>query len=425
MNQNDHSKTIITCNIGTSITSALSQVTAVAKSYIENLFPKDYFKEVYITTSSAFTEQADSNEENDDPKVKQYPQLSINPGFVADMDDNSWGSMPLWRRGIFQRFKENKYYGYRKIFYNDIEDITINVIPNRVKFTFECKIKIDTHFSKMDITNYLRQRLNNNDKFFLNNILLESEIPVTIIKAICGIKNLDITDNDDLAVLRKYLRTYSKGHITYKRNNSTGNNIFSFLYGSNILVNVDSPPESDKNKERINMADDSGIVDFSFNMELWIPNNFFFECKTLPAGDYSPNLINEGKVTFERVVNMHPPEVLGDKVQIGWNKFITEVNVKIDKIDITSMFSKPVLKFIKDRCEANDLTVFDELFDFVIFRDSKPLKRGNDYKINWKTLEVEMILPLFNYVYYIGIYADQDKLIKLVGVENSNNIKTF
>jgi hypothetical protein len=371
------------------------------------------------------SEQVNSQEENDDVRVKKFPQLSINPGFVADNDDTfGWGSpIPIWRRGLMYRYKENKYYGYKKIFYHDVDDITINVIPNRAKFTFECKIKIDTHLSKMDITNYLRQRLNNNDVFFLNEMTLESEIPATIIKAISKIKDYDISDNDDLHDFQQYLRQYSKGMIDYKINQATGNYIYSFIYGSNILVRVDSPPESDKNKERINMADDNGIVDFSFAMELWIPNNFLFECNTLPVGDYN-SMLNESKVTIEHVFKTRPPEVLGEKVRLAWNKFVTDINVKVDKVPIESMFSNKVKDFIEDRVEKKDIDILNEIFEILVYRNEKPMKLNEDFRINWKTLEIEMIDPLFNYVYNVGIYANQDKLFNFIGVR-PNTVKTY
>jgi hypothetical protein len=52
------------------------------------------------------------------------------------------------------------------------------------------------------------------------------------------------------------------------------------------------------------------------------------------------------------------------------------------------------------------------------------MKLNEDFRINWKTLEIEMIDPLFNYVYNVGIYANQDKLFNFIGVR-PNTVKTY
>jgi hypothetical protein len=69
---------------------------------------------------------------------------------------------------------------------------------------------------------------------------------------------------------------------------------------------------------------------------------------------------------------------------------------------------------IKSRMNINDRGSLKETFDFIVYRDRKKLDPQRDYRINWRTLELEMIHPYFNYVYNVGIYANQKYLKEYV-----------
>jgi hypothetical protein len=415
MNLIEPSKTIITCNVSTSISSLLSAVTGVVKESICKLFPDEYFQEIFIGTSQANAQQVEMEQQDDDVMVKRYPQLSIIPQFNVDIDDMFGGPYPMWRRGVYQRFRTqgHKDYGYKKIFYNDADELIINAIPSRVKFTFDCKIKLETHLLKIDTVHYLRQRMNTNDIFYLNDILLESDIPNTIIDAIAKIKNFNLEDQEELDNFYKYLKQYSQGTITEKIEHSSGLKVFSFLYAANILTKIENPPEADTSIERVNMSEGDGLINFTISMELWSPSNYLFECSYLPKGNYNEHL-DMGKVTVQHVFKARPPREKDGRVMFKWNKFVTDVNVKVDKIDLDALFTQPMIDLIKDRSENKDEEFLNDLFEIVVYEDEKELIKDKDFRINWSNLSLEMIYPKFNYVYNVGIYGDNAQLAEVL-----------
>jgi hypothetical protein len=386
----------------------MSGITGFARDFIKSYFPDNYFKTEFITTTSASSLESLTND--DDLPFNRYPLLSISPAYLPNYDDTFAGPMPYWRRGLvpLSRYSSERY-GNRRIFYNDIDDIIIAVTPSRLKFSFEYKIKVQSHLIKIDVTHMLRRVFNENDKFFANNVILEAQVPNTIIKAISAIKGYDLEDQEDIKSFYKYLQQFSKGNIHEKTDLASGRKIFSYIYGANILIAVDNPAESDgKSVEKIGMSDAEGVVELTLTMELWIPDNYILECKTLPTGDYNAGL-DETKVTIEHFVKLRPPQVKNDKVMIEFQKFITDVNVKVD---ISSLFEKPTLDFIDSRLKSGDKKLIEEIFDIDVYRDEKLMIYDRDYKFNWKTKEIEMILPLFNYTYNVAIYADQNRLLK-------------
>lgn len=409
---------IITCNVSNSICSIMSNVTGFAKKFIMDLFPDEFFKGCYITTSLAANEQA--KEVDDKILIKEYPYLSINPQYSSDIDNTSMGVMPLWRRGYYYGFRaENTRYGYKKIFLNDEDNIYISAIPNRNKFIFNFKIKVESYLHKIDLVHLLRHKFNSNDQFFYNHVLLESQIPNIIIKTIANIKDLDLTKNDDIILLKQYLKKFSVGNINERIYTGTGLKTFSYNYVANILIIVETPPDIDNSMEKNNMSESANTIDFTLNMELWIPNNFMLECGELPKGDYTPTF-DENKVVFETTVDLRPPMVLNNRMRINWSKFITEANIKIDTIDISSLFTQNTLDFIKKKVSEKDIFLLNKIFEIVVYKDNKKIELEKDYKINWKDISIEMLNPYFNYIYYIGIYADQELMnIHLLKKENN------
>lgn len=411
---NDIKQDVITCNVSNTVSSLMSSVTAVARDFILKMFPDEYFREIYITTTQTSSEMTDTD--TDEIKIKRYPLLSISPGYIADSNEAIMNPFPLWRRGQFQRFRfRNDHYGYKHIFYNDQDEIYIDAIPYRIKFSFEYKFKVESHMEKIDLTHILRQKFNQGERFFLNNQYFEAEIPNTIIKAIASIKNYDLKDPDEINEFYDYLQTFSNGNIHSKILHSTGNKMFSHIYMSNILVNVENPPSSDgRLRQRVNMSDAEGEVDMELSMELWIPGNYMFFCKKLPVGNYKPEM-NENKIIVDKAVSFVPKLTRGNRNRLRWEKFVTEANVKVDKISFRELISKDILPFIDDRINQKDFNIINELFEIIVYRDGKEIKANTDYRINWKTMEIEMINPLFNYVYNIGIYVDQKLLYKFIG----------
>jgi hypothetical protein len=360
-------KSIITCNVSNTICSTLSHVSTFARDFIEQFFPNEYFKSFFMTTSSIANEQASVND--DDTIIKKLPQLSINPVYLPDYDDVFGGPFPIWRRNMYQRFSGRDRYGYKKIFFNDEDDILIDAIPNRIKFQFDYKIKVESYMQKIDVVHALRQKLNSNDIFYWNNVLIESQIPNTIIESIADIKGFDLNNKTDVDCFLKYLKQFSNGRIESKIYSGTGNRTFTYLYSANILIKVESPPNVDGNsKERSNWGEGESIVDFSLTMELWIPNNYKLEVKQLPSRSYV-STPNESKLTIEHVVKLRPPSTKGDRSLITWQKFVTDVNTKIDKIDISPILEDNLIKIIDQSVEDHDTQYLDKLFEFVLYRN--------------------------------------------------------
>ena len=408
---------IITCNVSNTVSSSMSSVTFIARELIEKMFPEGYFKDVYITTTQASSEM--SSMDIDDVKIRQYPIMSITPGYVPDGNEAVMNPFPLWRRGQFERFREDGRYGYKRVFYNDTDEIYISAIPYRIKFFFDYKFKLETHMNKIDFTHILRQKFQQGERFFLNGNYFEAEIPNTIIKAISRIKDYDLTDKEEYDEFCDYLNTGSEGNIHHALVHSTGRKRFTHTYESNILVNVETAPTTEgRSRTKVNMADDESEVELELSFELWIPGNYMFRCKTLPQGDYNDDLLpNERKVIIDKPLSPIVMRTKGNRTLNRIEKIVTDVNTTVDRINIEDLFKDDIVQLIRTSVARKDFTVLKILFDFDIYRDMKKLEEGVDYNINWKSKEIILINPFQNYVYNVASYIDRSVLYRLIGPE--------
>lgn len=400
----ESNKTTIFCNVSTSISSVIGNITGLYKDFITSCFPKEYFKEIFITTTHV------SNEQNgeDDVIKKRLPQLSISPGYIPSADETTMTPYPKWRRAFKPVFRDHRFSG-REVFMNDEDEIYIYAIPYRMKINFETKIKVPTHMEKLDILFYVKQMFENGEKFYLNNKYLETEIPKSIIKALSAIKGFNLEDEDDLENYFNYLKTYSTGYISKKKNLSTGNEKYSYRFPANILVIIENGGDADgRTSNKINMSDNDNVIDFSISFEMWIPSNYVMQTVNLPVGDYSPDLSSE-RVGFDFTLQTRPNRIRGEKTEIEFKTFITEVNTSIDEIDISSMFPHDYRDFLISLVEQGDYELLNATFELVCFRDNIELK-PDDYEIDWKTLTMKLIHPYQNYVYSIISYGNR-KLI--------------
>jgi len=404
--------TIITCNVSNSICSLLSSMTGFAKNLILEFFPENYFKGIYVSTALAASEQA--GVDDDDVPIKKYPQLSIVPSFNPDFDETYGGPYPTWRRGIFETFRHySGRYGYKKIFCNDEDNLIISAIPNRVKFTFDYKIKVETYLQKMDVVYMLRQKFHNNDRVYWNNQILKAQIPNTLIKALSRCKDLEIRDPHDRDAFLKYLKDHSAGHIEPVIYTGSGNHTFVHAYAANILVTVENPPTTDeKSVNKTNMASHEDVVEMTLTMELWIPSNYMFECKSLPADRYEPTT-EEGKMyIYSSPSSLKPSNTMDNKTLIKWQELITEVNKTLDSVDMDDFIPYGALRFINEQLKKRDYDYLVNTFMFVLYRDGQRLEFGKDFLVDWKNKKIILVNPLFNYNYHVGCYANQATLFE-------------
>jgi len=395
---------ILVSRASTTVSSIIGNVVSVVKRHIEGNFPKEYFRRVYITTAHTPSQQ---NENPDNVYKPDLPNLSIRPNFEVQ-SEHSFQHLPYWyytHNYIFQ----NKLRNYRGVLYDEENEFYIYSVPDRIKLSFEVKIKVESLMRQMDTLSYIKQTFNTQGHYFLNAIPIEVEVPKTFIKVLMDEYGVDPNNPSDLNEFNNYLKIYSSNYITSKKNLSTGKISYMYKYPANILCRME-PPTGDADTK--NMSGDNFIVSLNLTMELWTPASFILETGRDLDGDACTNLpmeINDSSIVFNFCLKTEPPYTIKDKSLLLWSGYITDTNVDVDRLDMSDMFSQEKIKSIIDYNNKYEIDNFD-IFDIIVFRDNLQLKYNDDYTFNWNTLELLTKNPFFNHTHHVGLYGNLKKI---------------
>lgn len=254
-----------------SVTHTFGNVACVAMDYVQDFFPKDYFKTVHISTKMAHRQLNvfRSKREfwkNDKPMLIMRPRI--------DMDDTSkylYGSAMTSRMfnsktGVefanMVVLEEDKGFG-----------TMIRFNWNRLKIYYDVSIVVGSYNEQLNIAHMLQNNLMPSTPFHIRTSL-ESYIPKLLMHS--ASKHLNI-DPSNTAELLYYMNTYSRVPITYKFKNGSGNHEFFMLYPTNIETIVSDLSLDDGDGK--GMIRDIYTISFAMSTEFYAVGNWYLFLK--------------------------------------------------------------------------------------------------------------------------------------------------
>jgi len=400
-------KLVNLCTASTTISDIIGGVTSYMSRYFINKFPENFFKKLYISDSIN-----SKNLYRELFPIQYKPYIYIQPQF--ELGNLILGTLPVWSTISFITFKDRSK-SYKKIFVDSEKGIYIYYIPNRIRVNYTVGIKLQTQMQAWNMLSYIDQRFESTGYHFINKVNLQAEIPKSFIINICKLNNLNYNDDGDRIKLKDYLNEHSLGGIEEIINLSTGNPSFVFNYRPNILVNYPDLPSHEKNMK--NLIINHSQVNYAFGSEFWFPASFILEIGQYDptienmVTDYNEEIRDLNKFKYNIVIDKeYLPSKIDDKELIKKKKFITDVNVNVDKLDLKYVFENRLLYMIKLLIEKN----FDirKLFHIDIYIDNIKLN-NNEYLIDYKENLIKMKKPLSNQTYNLILYANLSLLNKL------------
>lgn len=263
------------------VASANTFVSSVANSitrYILSAFPKHYFRSIYMDTSDTFVEKNMVDAYNASLPKKVYPNLSITPAIT--MDDSPFNKMyyvsspnewlPKEMLSNYTMLLDDPNGKIRLYFSNDY--ITV-----RMQFT----AKVNTFSQCTDIGYWIKSRFDDKMNKFLDNQIINIEVPPAIINVVAGVNGwflpgqTDAAAQKDMENLEIYLEqtARTKGRLHRATSMTTGKNSFYFGNKVNILTTFENltVPES---IIRNNKTEGEYSITFSVSASAWHPNAF-------------------------------------------------------------------------------------------------------------------------------------------------------
>lgn len=401
------------CTASTTSSDIIGNLTSFMSHYFIKKFPNDFFRKIYISDSIS-----NKNLYRDLFPIQYKPYIYIQP--QIELSNFFLGELPNWSTISFLVFKD-KSRSYKKIFQDSEEGINIYYIPSRIKVNFTVGIKLQTQMQAWDILSYMNQRFENNGHHYINQVNLQGEIPKSYMINICNIKGWNYSDKGDRIKLREYINQHSFGGIEEIINLSTGNPSFMYNFSPNILVTYPDLPSHDK--EMRNLVTKHTQINYAFGAELWYPASYILEIKDYNKvkninNDYNEDIKDLSKYKYNLVVDHdYVKSNYEEKELLIKKKFITDVNVNVDKLDLSYILDDRMIEIIKLLLE-NNLNP-NKIFKIDLYTDGIKITEDN-YKVEYDTLLLKTFKPISNQTYNLFVYVNLELLNKINKLINDN-----
>ena len=379
--------------------SILGGVVGVIKNHLINKLPKNFIKNVFITNSiPSISEEY----YNDDTEIlKQFPLLSI--GIGMEYEPSEAERFDTVRLGVKHVPKQTwlNTSVYRRFLLNLEDGVFITALVSRLKVTLNIGLRVESEIQAFNIVSFLRNNIGIDRPYFISKIHMEIPIPLEVLDDVFVSSKINKTDSDWKNKFKDYVLKWSAGSITVKKNLSTGNFNFFVKYPCNILTKIPSMPSIQKNMDGKSVLN----TDITWNIEVDLPffSNFIVESNTEEIVDspFSDGFTSEC-VVFNYAYKTELERQSNGKSLYKILEFISEINVSIDKTDITDSIEENVKEFLLSKFKEGNI---NDVVEIKLFRDEKQLN-DTQYFVDWEKLTVLLIDPLFNYVYRLGLYVD-------------------
>jgi hypothetical protein len=370
-----------TCNISYFI----GQIVSANLQLVCSKFPTNFFKSI-IKDGNQSVEAANSLEENTDEEfLKKVPSLSIVTEYSLDSVAEENPHHNDWMHIFKRRGSLNDLRGIYPVVFSDVQsDKYIFTLPKKHSVKCEFSIRLESKMSMWDVLAVLKHSFPIDSLFYLENSPMVSVIPNSVIYALAGEydKNLSLTEeNDDFLQI---LRSGSFFKIDEVIDPSKGNSFFTFNHFTNILNKI-SMPSGSVNKE--GLSESEAVIKFTIESIFDAPTNFAVETETI--SDEYANVINTidansvaANVNFTVRFNTPDEELSTGEKLVFFKGFLTDAPSQkdLEKIQLGENISPIDFSlFITDTDEFDYVPIgfeFPEIQEGVLF-SKEETENGN------------------------------------------------
>jgi hypothetical protein len=265
----------------------------------------------------------------------------------------------------------------------------------------------NTNIQLNNIYHWLQTRVTAGDKKYLKapiNCKVNNDI-IKLIQIAKGFKTYE--------ELNEYLMN-NKVLLQKVRDSSTGRDIYSMVFESNLLFEFDSvdKEKTDKNGK----VENQGTVRMSINISANMPSIFYLDIKTNKIDEFQPDPPDLNSLMtplFLKYTRFTPPEFLNNMERVTFEYYVSsDLDEPDDVLELEDVFKNEGYETTLDLVRMfKDYTIFNEIFKVKVYRDEKELA-DTEYYINTTDFTLVTKDAFKNYSHVFGLYVDKLKLNK-------------
>lgn len=386
-------------------------ITAYIQNWLLNdVFPKDTFKTIHISTKLAHTQMRRINNTGEFVK-KRSPMFIIKPR-IDWSDDSRFlnGSAITTRKGnIYSSYAGTN---LQDFFIDKKRKVAIKYQLNRSVINFDVICVFNTLIQQINMVSYLQNAIRNNVPFNLETFL-ESYLAKDMLKQLSEITGVPMIDeNGTNETFLKYLNGHSAFPITYKLQGSTGTDEYYRYYPATIDTIIGNLSVDDDG-EKIGQTDGKFQMSFSIRCEFYSTGFYFMFSDKVKDGEFIQLTDTESGLIIPIFTDVITNNEIG--LPSGWH-ILGSPSCRLDdineKIDLKQVINDSTLEAIKFHIKRGIPLV--EFFKIEIRKQGALLQRDLDYKIDYKDMSLSFINGDTYSTYKIIIMVNAEYINELI-----------
>lgn len=406
-----------TCMGTTSIAHTTGNVTYILIEYLKGLFVPKFFKHVHITSRMPYREfMMDENKTENSFIKKNRPILIVKPTVIIG-DDDIFMSYSRFTRIINGTIHTESRSQFLPVFRDNINDITLSYLINRIRVQLEITILLDTEYSQINIYSQLTNTINENQIYWMNTAL-ECYVPREFIDTISKISKIPIKDeNNNTRKFLEYLMKNSNKYFTYKEKTASSLEEFFVYYPIVLEYVVTNFSRSDMNKH----GSVTGSADISFTLTGEFNTMGMFQLSTERDDvlEKANAIIKMDSSAGTTIIPFYTVQNLFKETdKNGWrllytNMFSLDDAIPLGKpepLDISPIIRDELIRDVIQYHKKNGISN-DILLNFILMKNNEVLNADRSkgkisYVINYDKDEIMIYNRTFGATYRIIVYVN-------------------
>lgn len=415
-----------------SIAHTTGNITFIMIEYLKGMFPDNFFKHIHITSKIPYREfLQNENRQNDKFIHKNKPILVVKPRVIMG-DTDIFMAMSRLTRNIEGYVYERTGGWYHKVFRDNVNDVTLSYLLNRIRVELSCSIIVETEYQQTNLYNKLLN-MHNENQIYKINTACECYVPMAFINAISEISGIPIRD-PETGMVRKflnYLTSNSNRLFTFKEKNASQKEEF-FLYNPINMEYIFTNYSKDDVSKHGDVSD-RAIINFIMTSEFNTMGMYKLTTERDDVVQKANTAILMDTNQATKIIPFYTPQtIFRENDKDGYKFFYSNIffldkevpRDEPDVLDISGAYKdsslKDILAYHKKHGISNNM-----LFNFYIMKNSELLvgrikgsKLGKpenyDYEVDLEEQKIYIRNKEYNSTYRIIIYVNNLYIMTLI-----------
>jgi hypothetical protein len=404
------------------VAPVISSLAGALRRYVMSVLPTEYVRDYFIDTELPIVRFQQRRKfrpmMHSQLDIRKLPLLSIKVDSTADPSPFATGTT-FWTS---TRFLDDPTRLARLI----VDDDNLRYVgyeTERMVMRFQVSFTVETDLKAAELMMYLRRSLPIDQKVYLNDVDVATEVPMDVLRPIWTDMGLgDGTDPDDVAEFREYLTASTAGLVEQVTSSSTGRLVFAFHYRANPIVNITSVPSMTPIRDGNVVT--KAQVDIPFEMDVMVPVAYALR-QEQSLGSVTPinptpfDIGDEGAGAYYSAQHRtRPPQTVADNLTLVY--FTAVVTADVDPArpgapDVTDL-STSVDGRMRAYIHALLSGGAQDKVEAKLWLDGDEIGAGWEFDPATWALTIDKVAFQPRQKYHFGLYTDLSRLDELAPV---------